>query len=129
MSLRVLVVDDERALLAMLEEALGVLGCTPVTASSLKQGLERALADDFDLMLLDNHFPEGHGDSIIPAVLVANPELPIVVITANEGDQHVANALRIGAREVLRKPFSLTDLVTVMERYCPTFRPLETCVG
>lgn len=119
---RVLVVDDEHSLLKMLEDILGLLGCTVVAVPTLDEGLQRACEDEFDLLLLDNHFPGGHGDEIVPAVVAARPEMPIVIITANESDAHVLAALDMGAREVLPKPFGLDDLMSLMERHCPSFR-------
>ena len=118
---RILVIDDEHSLLSMLEDVLGLLGFTVVAASTLDEGLQRALDESFDLLLLDNHFPEGHGDDILPAVIAARPDMPVVMITANESDEHVVAALRMGAREVLPKPFGLGELMAVVERYCPAY--------
>ncbi len=115
---RILVVDDEGILLNMFRLALRALGCDMVGASSLAEGLELGVSDRYDLVLLDNHFPEGHGDSIVPQLLAAQPEVPIVVITGNDTDEHVAMAIEHGAREVLKKPFGLTGLSQVVKRYC-----------
>jgi len=115
---RILVVDDEGVLLNMFRLALRALGCDMVGASSLSEGLEAGVAERFDLILLDNHFPEGHGDSVVPSLLAAHPDVPIVVITGNETDEHVAIAIQHGAREVLKKPFGLTGLSQVVKRYC-----------
>ncbi len=122
MCIRVLVIDDETALLDMLEKAFRLMGCTMVGAATLRDGMSQALNEDFDIVLLDNHFPDGHGDVIVAAIVGDRPHLPIVIITGNETDEHVQNALRLGAKEVLGKPFGLAELAQVMGRYCEPFR-------
>ncbi|MBP8954822.1 MAG: response regulator [Armatimonadetes bacterium] len=115
--LRVLVVDDEKALLAILQRALNLMGCDMVGACTLRDGLRLALSEDFDIILLDNHFPEGHCDAIVPSMVASKPDTPIVIITANPSDAHVANAMRHGVRQVISKPFTLEQLADALERY------------
>lgn len=115
----VLVVDDEPDLGEMLQTALGIIGCRSAAETTLTGGLTRAALDRPDLVLLDNHFPEGHGDEIVPALRIALPHTPIIIITANESDFHVRSALLAGARQVLSKPFSLAQLRQVVQESCP----------
>ncbi|NSW58202.1 MAG: response regulator [Armatimonadetes bacterium] len=115
--LRVLVVDDHKALLAVLQNALSLMGCDMVGACTLRDGLRLALSQDFDIILLDNHFPEGHCDAIVPSLVASKPDTPIVIITANPADAHVTNAMRQGVRQVIPKPFTLEQIASVLERY------------
>jgi DNA-binding response OmpR family regulator len=115
---RVLVIDDEESLLDMLQLALEMMGCVVVTVSSLAEGRRRALEGRFDLVLLDNHFPEGHGDALVPVLLECLPNAPVVIVTANDTDEHVRNALRLGASQVLCKPFGLDELGAIVKRHC-----------
>lgn len=117
MHTRVLVIDDEESLLEMLDTALGLMGCQAVTAACLARGRERAQDGRFDLVLLDNHLPDGHADAMIPVLADAQPGVPVVIITANDTDEHVQRALRMGATEVLSKPFGLDELSEVVQRY------------
>lgn len=114
----ILVVDDEEALADMIGIALEMMGYQVTRAFSLSEASELAEIKRFDLVLLDNHFPDGHGDSLVPALMKRWPELPIVIVTANDTDEHVTNALALGAREVLNKPFGLDELGAVVARYC-----------
>lgn len=114
----ILVVDDEESLLDMMGMALEMMGYQATRASSLAEASRLAERQRFDLVLLDNHFPEGHGDSIVPALLERWPETHIVIVTANDTDQHVLRALSLGAREILNKPFGLDELGAVVARHC-----------
>lgn len=115
---QILVVDDEEALLDMMAMALEMMGCQATRASSLSEAARLTQAQRFDLVLLDNHFPDGHGDSIVPTLLERWPELHIVIVTANDTDQHVMRAMSLGAREILNKPFGLDELGAVVARHC-----------
>lgn len=114
----ILVVDDEESLLDMMGMALEMMGYQATRASSLSEACRLTERQRFDLVLLDNHFPEGHGDSILPRLFGRWPDLRIVIVTANDTDQHVKHALSLGAREVLNKPFGLDELGAVVARNC-----------
>jgi len=118
---RVLVIDDERMLLRTLECVFKVLGCEMVGAATLKDGLQKAVEQDFDCILVDNHFPEGHSDAIIPSLVQHNPGTPLIMITGNALDEHVENALEMGVAEVLRKPFMLDQLASTLDRHNSNF--------
>lgn len=126
---RVLVVDDEEDLLCMLGQACRLLGYDMQGASSLARGLEHALNEDFTCVLLDNHFPEGHAEQIIPQILSAKPQLPIIMITGNPEDSHVAAAMELGAREILSKPFGLQELSQCLSRYAGAASGQGRCVA
>jgi DNA-binding response OmpR family regulator len=113
----VLVIDDEETLVEMLQTALTLLGYRSGAETRLDAGLRRAAQDRPDIILLDNHFPEGHADEIVPALRIALPSTPVVIITANESDVHAQAALRLGACRILGKPFSLADLQAVIATY------------
>jgi DNA-binding response OmpR family regulator len=61
---KVLVVDDNELLLAMMEEAIAEAGYTVATASTYEQLMERLDRDSFDLILMDLHMPELYGDDV-----------------------------------------------------------------
>src|SRR5262249_47216962 len=74
-------------------------------------GLERAIAEDFDVVVLDLMLPGLSGVRVCERLRVAKPELPILVLTAKQGEWDESEALDMGADDFLRKPFSYAVLV------------------
>ena len=115
---RILVIDDEVAYVEMLQTALEYFGYVTRVENTLAAGRDIARHFNPDLILLDNHFPEGHGDEIIPYLKADCPQTPIVMITANSKDNHVTNAMMLGIDAVVSKPLGLTELQSLVKRYC-----------
>ena len=115
---RILVIDDEVAYVEMVQTALDFFGYETRVETTLNAGCDRARQFLPDLILLDNHFPEGHGDEIIPFLKTACPQTPIVMITANAHDVHVASARELGINAVVTKPLGLTELHELARHYC-----------
>lgn len=119
MSLRILLVEDDRELRATLREALVVEGYEVLTAASLfeaKVMLQQALESGslkrvgFDLILLDLGLPDGEGDSLL-SVLHRRQAIPVIVISAREAEGQKIRLLDGGADDYLVKPFSLGELL------------------
>jgi two-component system KDP operon response regulator KdpE len=117
MSLRVLLVEDDRELRATLRDALAVEGYAVQTAASLSDALaqhrhahgEKAL----DLVLLDLGLPDGDGAEFLSALRQA-PGLPVIVISARPGEGQKIRLLDAGADDYLVKPFSIGELLARM---------------
>jgi len=110
-SARILVVDDQAANVALLEETLRQAGYTNV--SSTMNPLEVCnlhRKQHFDLILLDLQMPEMNGFELIEALKTNqnDPWLPVLVITAQPG--HKLRALHAGARDFISKPFELVEV-------------------
>ena len=118
MSLRVLLVEDERELRATLREALTVEGYEVLSAASLADAhaltaqAERSGAS-VDLVLLDLGLPDGDGAAFLH-VLRRTQATPLVVISAREADGEKVQLLDAGADDYLVKPFSLQELFARM---------------
>lgn len=123
MTLRVLLVEDDRELRSTLREALVVEGYEMVTAASLSEGLAlvahlRAAdrpADEagVDLVLLDLGLPDGDGETLL-AALRRRHGVPVLVISARDAASHKINLLDAGADDYLVKPFSVGELLARM---------------
>ena len=118
MNVRVLAVDDDPDVLAAYEEMLTPRGYEVATATNGMAGLQAI--DDFapDLILLDIKLPGLSGwDFLRMARLTPRgSEVPVVVISGAPLRQSVAPSLNLGASACVAKPFSVKDLLLLMER-------------
>jgi two-component system response regulator HydG len=115
-ALQVLVVDDDAAVRrACLRIAEG-MGCAVAGAESVLQGKAILKHQKIDVMLLDLKLPDGTGLELLRQVKTLYPETAVVVMTAFATVASAVEAMRIGARDYLTKPFALEELTTVLER-------------
>ncbi len=122
-SLRVLVVEDDAAIRRGVVDALRAAGHQPTEAARGDEGQQRALNQQFDLLLLDVVLPGGSGWEILRVVRAAQPELPIILLTACGSEDERVNGLQLGADDYVVKPFSLRELlarVDAVVRRMPT---------
>lgn len=121
MSLRVLLVEDDRELRATLRAALVVEGYEVLTAASLSEGLalvaHAARPGDawpgLDLVLLDLGLPDGDGETLLQT-LRKRHGLPVLVISAREAEGQKIRLLDAGADDYLVKPFGMAELLARM---------------
>ena len=117
MSLRVLLVEDDRELRGTLRDVLRVEGYEVLTAASLAEGLALLAhagrtADDpgTDLVVLDLGLPDGDGETLL-AALRRRHALPVLVISARDVEGHKVRLLDAGADDYLVKPFGVGELL------------------
>ncbi len=123
MTLRVLLVEDDRELRQTLRDALSVEGHEVRTAASLSEGLALvthaarpdATAGDpgIDLVILDLGLPDGDGETLL-AALRRRHSIPVLVISARQADGQKIRLLDAGADDYLVKPFSIGELLARM---------------
>ncbi len=123
MTLRVLLVEDDRELCATLRGALVVEGYQVFTAASLSEGLALLAhaggagrgADDpgLDLVILDLGLPDGDGEALL-AALRRRHALPVIVVSARQAEGQKIRLLDAGADDYLVKPFSVGELLARM---------------
>jgi PAS domain S-box-containing protein len=114
----VLIVDDERQLVALAEEMLAELGYEPIGFSSSRAALEafRAAPQHFDIVLTDETMPEVVGTDLAREIRVLRPDIPIVLMSGYSGTQLHQRAQAVGIREVLRKPLQSKDIAECLGR-------------
>lgn len=112
--MKLLVVDDDRAIVLLVREILRLEGYTDVAvANDGQQALE---VTDWDLMFLDLMLPGVSGIDVLRAR--PKPRNPIVVLTARPSDDPLCKAARAaGADAFLHKPFRAVDLIQEVKRY------------
>ena len=108
---RVLVIDDEPGMRAMLRRGLEAEGHVVTEAADGAEGLALAVAGDVDLVLLDLGLPTLAGETVLAQIVAVRPQLPVIVVSAkDEIDDRVA-ALDAGAQDYVVKPFALAELM------------------
>ena len=114
----VMIVDDEKPLVALAEEMLAELGYEPIGFSSSVAALEafRAAPQRYDVVLTDETMPELVGIDLAREIRVLRPELPIVLMSGYSGGTLHERARAVGVQEVLRKPLQSTDIAECFGR-------------
>jgi DNA-binding response OmpR family regulator len=106
----VLVIEDEPGIVDFIERGLQAEGFDVRSALDGNTGLEKALSEDVDLVVLDLMLPGLGGIDLLRELHGAKPALPVIVLTARgEVEERVAG-LDAGAVDYLIKPFSLNEL-------------------
>jgi len=105
----VLIVDDEPTLRETLAESLEQDGLRVVTAADGREALERFRADPPDLILLDLMLPELSGMEVC-RIIRRESAVPILMLTARDGEIDKVVGLELGADDYVTKPFSLREL-------------------
>lgn len=110
---RILLIDDDLALVELLEDALRREGFSVSAASSGETGLEMTTIENFQLVLLDVTLPGINGFETLRR-LRAQSSVPVLMLTARGEDLDRIVGLEIGADDYLPKPFHLRELVARM---------------
>src|SRR6267143_1808665 len=114
----VMIVDDQRSLVALAEETLAALGYEPAGFDSSVAALQafRAEPQRFDLVLTDETMPDMSGVDLAREIRRVRPELPIVLMSGYSGAQLTERARATGVAEVLRKPLVRRDIAEALAR-------------
>jgi DNA-binding response OmpR family regulator len=106
----ILVIEDEPGIVDFVERGLAAHGFEVISAPDGETGLQRALRDDVDLVVLDMMLPGRDGHSVLAELHERRPELPVIALTALADVEHRVAGLDAGAADYLGKPFSLAEL-------------------
>ncbi len=107
----VLIADDDRTIRTVLSQALGRAGCK-VHATTSMQTLLRWVDEGMgDLVITDVLMPDGNGLEALPQISARRPDLPVIVISAQNTIMTAVRAAEAEAHDYLPKPFDLPDLM------------------
>ncbi|HTB34373.1 MAG TPA: sigma-54 dependent transcriptional regulator [bacterium] len=114
--MRVLVVDDEAEMGAVLIRVLAGLGHLGEQATTAAEGLQKARNWRPEAVLLDINMPDISGLELLPDLLKAVPGLAVVMVTGQASHQTAVAAMKAGAEDYLEKPFSQDELGAILDR-------------
>ena len=110
-SLNVLLVEDQQSIAKNIAEYMESKGHTFDFASQGKQGLELALENHFDLIILDLNLPKMDGLEVCQQIRkLSSRHIPILMLTARDSIEDKVSGFTAGADDYLTKPFSLQEL-------------------
>ena len=115
-SVKVLVIDDDLAVLEALKLTLGLEGFDVVDAESGDVAVATAKTDAFDVAITDLTMPGMSGLETLAALRQIDPTLPVIVASGFLTEEIAAECLRLGALAYIRKPFDLEDLFSLVQR-------------
>lgn len=109
--MRVLVVEDERRMAAALRRGLQAEGFAVDLAHDGNEGLHLARVGDYDVVVLDIMLPGLSGYNVCKQLRAEENWVPILMLSAKDGEYDMADGLDLGADDYLTKPFSYVVLV------------------
>lgn len=107
----ILIVEDEPAMVAGLRDNFEFEGYEVISADNGADGLERALSDEPDLVVLDLMMPRMSGLEVCKQLKARKPSLPIIMLTARGQEIDKVVGLELGADDYVTKPFSIRELL------------------
>jgi DNA-binding NtrC family response regulator len=113
---KILVIDDERIILDSVKKILGDEDFDVDPAISSREGLERAMNRDYDLVLTDIRMPEIGGMRILRDIKRSKPATPVVIFTGYATVQSAVQAMKLGASDYIEKPFTPDMLLTTVKK-------------
>ena len=108
---KILIVEDEPNMVAGLRDNFEFEGYQVITASDGVSGLEKALHESPDLVLLDVMMPRMSGLDVCKQLKQKRPSIPVIMLTARGQEVDKVVGLELGADDYVTKPFSIRELL------------------
>ncbi len=109
--MRLLIIEDEEALAEAIARGLRKQGWATDVVLDGSQGLEKALINDYDVIVLDRNLPGLHGDEVCRRLTREGSQARILMLTAAHSLRDRVDGLDLGADDYLGKPFAFDELV------------------
>src|SRR5947208_10223470 len=113
---RIVVVDDERPILLTLEALLTRHGYEPQLAHTATAGLALVRKSKPDLVLLDLGLPDADGLDVLKEIKGELPQLPVIILTANDSLSNAVESIKQGAFHFISKPYAVEELLSLITR-------------
>lgn len=112
---KILIVDDDTALLKAMSEILSQEGYITKMAQSGKEGIEKCQKEFFDFGLIDVKLPDIEGTKLLEILKNINPKMVKIIITGYPSLESAVNSLNFGAEGYLIKPFNPAELINLIK--------------
>lgn len=109
--MRILLIEDQKKMVAFLEKGLREAGYEVEVALDGEAGLELALSRRFDLLLVDVMLPQKDGWAVVEEARAGGVQTPILFLTARDAVPDRVKGLELGADDYLVKPFAFAELL------------------
>jgi DNA-binding response OmpR family regulator len=116
MSVKVLIVDDEKDFLDIIAQRIGARGMDVSTASSAEDALNMVEEESYDVVIMDFMMPALDGFKALKLMKTKQPEVQIILLTGNVPDEKRIEARALGALDVIEKPPDLNDLMRKIKK-------------
>ena len=107
---QLLIIEDDIALNQGLSKALKADDRRIISCPDMKTAKEQLLCGSVSLILLDINLPDGSGLDLLQEIKEKAPDIPVILLTANDTDMDIVDGLERGADDYITKPFSLSVL-------------------
>jgi two-component system, NtrC family, nitrogen regulation response regulator NtrX len=108
---KILIIDDEKAIRRALREILEFEGFEIEEAENGNEGFEKATSTVFDLIFCDIKMPQMDGMEVLDALMKANSETPIILISGHGNIETAVQAIKNGAFDFIEKPLDLNRIL------------------
>jgi DNA-binding response OmpR family regulator len=108
---RILIVEDDDAIATGLALNLKLAGRSTTIARDGDDAIRQATGEDFALVLLDINLPKKNGLEVLSSIRATDNLVPVIVLSARDGEYDKVAALRLGADDYVTKPFALAELL------------------
>ncbi len=114
---KILVVDDRKENVEfVVDYVLVPHGYQPVTAQDGEEGLDKALTENPDLILLDMQMPKMTGVEVLEALRARGVEIPVIIMTFHGSEALAVQVFRLGVKDYVIKPFKIEEMLASIEK-------------
>ena len=127
MDRKILIVDDEKNIVDIIAFNLKKEGYTVITAADGEEGVQKAMEENPDLILLDIMMPKIDGYHVLQQIRKES-NIPVIILSAKDADSEKILGLNLGADDYLAKPFNPLEAVARVNSNIRRFYSLGTKV-